>query len=161
MYPRSNCIPSTTSSAVSVVLASSTEITPSAPTRSIASATSSPMAGSLWAEIVATWDFSRRLCTGRDIDLMASTAARNPRSSPRFRSIALAPRGDIAQTIGEDSMRQHSRSARSVTDDLAGAFGSLANHLRTEVLFGVRQTDLSGNSHSIIADDRLAPFLFN
>ena len=37
-YPRSNCMPSTTSSAVSMVFASSTVITPSLPTLSIASA---------------------------------------------------------------------------------------------------------------------------
>src|SRR3970282_1804279 len=54
MNPRSNCMPSTTSSAVSVVFDSSTVITPSPPTFSIASATNSPMASSLCAEIVAT-----------------------------------------------------------------------------------------------------------
>jgi hypothetical protein len=40
---------------------------PSGPTFSIASATSSPMAESLCAEIAATWAFSFRLCTGREI----------------------------------------------------------------------------------------------
>ena len=61
MKPRSNCMPSTTSSTVSVVFDSSTVITPSLPTFSMASATSSPMAVSLWAEIVATCAFSFRV----------------------------------------------------------------------------------------------------
>jgi hypothetical protein len=75
---------------VSVVFDSSTVITPSPPTFSIASATSSPMVESLWAEIVATWAFSLRLRTSRDIGRSAAIAAFAARTSPRFRSIALA-----------------------------------------------------------------------
>src|SRR5256885_16554698 len=44
MYPLSNCIPSTSSSCVDVPFDSSTVITPSLPTLSIASAISSPIA---------------------------------------------------------------------------------------------------------------------
>jgi hypothetical protein len=84
-------MPSTTSSVVSVVFASSTEITPSGPTFSTASATSSPIAASLCAEIAATCARSRRLCTGRDCARSPSTAMRVARSKPRLRSIALAP----------------------------------------------------------------------
>ena len=54
-YPRSNCIPSTTSSEVSMVLASSTVITPSLPTLSMASAMVVPMVSSALAEIIPTW----------------------------------------------------------------------------------------------------------
>ena len=45
--PRSNCRPSTTSSCVSVVFDSSTVMTPSSPTFSMASATRLPIAVSL------------------------------------------------------------------------------------------------------------------
>ena len=54
MYPRSNCIPSTTSMVVSVPLASSMVITPSLETLRIASAMSLPITASLLAETVAT-----------------------------------------------------------------------------------------------------------
>ena len=91
MKPRSNCMPSTTSSTVSVVLDSSTVITPSLPTFSMASATISPIASSLWAEMAATCAFSLRVVTGRDIAFNASMAALAARSRPRFRSMALAP----------------------------------------------------------------------
>ena len=84
-------MPSTTSSWVSVVLDSSSVITPSSPTFSMASATMSPMARSLWADTVAICAFSSRLLTGRDRSLIASTAIFAPRSSPRLRSMALAP----------------------------------------------------------------------
>ena len=51
--PRSNCMPSTTSTSVLVDLPSSTVMTPSLPTFFIASAMSLPTSGSLFAEIVA------------------------------------------------------------------------------------------------------------
>jgi hypothetical protein len=57
----------------------------------LASATSSPIAGSLCAEIAATWAFSLRVATGRDSDRNASIAAFMARSRPRLMSIALAP----------------------------------------------------------------------
>ncbi len=91
MNPRSNCMPSTTSSTVSVVLDSSTVITPSFPTLSMASATISPMASSLCADKAATCAFSLRVLTGRDIVFRVSIATLLARSRPRFRSIALAP----------------------------------------------------------------------
>src|SRR5512147_488603 len=84
-------MPSTTSSVVSVVRDSSTVMTPSPPTFSMASATSSPIAGSLCAEIVATCAFSLRTATGRESAFSASTARLQARSRPRLRSIALAP----------------------------------------------------------------------
>ena len=52
-YPRSNCIPSTTLSSSWIDFASSTVMTPSLPTFSIASAISLPMLSSEFAEIVA------------------------------------------------------------------------------------------------------------
>ena len=76
---------------VSVVFDSSTVMTPSPPTFSIASAISSPIAVSLCAEIVATCAFSLRLLTGFAWLVSALTATSSPRSSPRFKSIALAP----------------------------------------------------------------------
>ena len=52
-YPLSNCIPSTTSTYVSVPFASSTVITPSLPTFAKALAINSPTTSSLLAEIEA------------------------------------------------------------------------------------------------------------
>ena len=52
-YPRSNCIPSTTSNSVVKPFDSSIVITPSLPTRSIASAINSPTSSSA-EEIAAT-----------------------------------------------------------------------------------------------------------
>ena len=74
-----------------MVLDSSTVMTPSSPTRSMAFATISPIASSLFAEIVPTCAFSLRVCTGRAMAFSPSTATLKPRSRPRLRSMALAP----------------------------------------------------------------------
>src|SRR5216117_3145912 len=83
-YPRSNCIPSTVSSVVSRPFASSTVITPSLPTFSIASAMILPISGSLFAEIVPTCAISFRPLLGAEIRFSSSTTNSTALSMPRF-----------------------------------------------------------------------------
>ena len=59
-------MPSTNSSVVSVVLPSSTVMTPSLPTFSIASASRSPITRSLFALMAPTWAISSLLLTAFD-----------------------------------------------------------------------------------------------
>src|SRR6185312_15756360 len=89
--PFSVGMPSTTSSSVSVVLASSTVITPSLPTFCIALAIISPTDVSPLAEMGPTWATS-------ELDEMVflalarlSTTSVTARSMPRFRSIGFMP----------------------------------------------------------------------
>src|SRR5665213_3511841 len=135
-------MPSTTSSTVSVVLDSSTVMTPSPPTFSMASATSSPIAGSLCAEMVATCAFSLRLPTGRASSLIDLTAASSARSRPRLRSTALAPRSHVAHALSKDRVRQHSGSTSAVADDTPGLLGGLAQHLYTQFLLRTLELEL-------------------
>ena len=85
-------MPSTTSTCVSVPLASSTVITPSLLTLAIASAISLPMLWSLLAEIEATCSIFAKseptswLCARSDSTTLATAL-----SIPRLRSIGLAP----------------------------------------------------------------------
>ena len=92
--PRSNCIPSTMSTAVSEVLPSSIVIAPSFPTFSMASATIAPMslsfAGSL-AAIEATCRISSCVLTARLCAVIASIAAFTALSIPIFSCIGSAP----------------------------------------------------------------------
>ena len=90
-YPRSNCMPSTTSSSSSKDLPSSTVITPSLPTFSIASAMRLPILSSLFAEIEPTWAISLVVVQGLLIFLSSSMAALTALSIPRLRSIGLWP----------------------------------------------------------------------
>src|SRR5580704_8202924 len=93
-YPRSNCIPSTTSRVVSMVRDSSTVMTPSLPTFFMASAMMLPICLSLLALIVPTWAIMSPL-TSRCSFLISSTAAATARSMPRLRAVGLAPAATV------------------------------------------------------------------
>ena len=67
-------MPSVNSISREVVEDSSTEMTPSLPTRSKASAISPPMTAS-WEEMVATWAISSRPSTSRAMPASASVTA--------------------------------------------------------------------------------------
>src|SRR5437868_576035 len=84
-------MPSTTSSSVSRLFASSTVITPSLPTFCIAWAIISPMSRSPLAEIVPTCVISSLVEIFFERFLMSSTTAPTATSMPRFRSIGLSP----------------------------------------------------------------------
>src|SRR5215207_4507458 len=84
-------MPSTTSSSVSAVLASSTVITPSLPTFCMAWAIISPMSLSPLAEIVPTWATSSEDFTFLARAWMSRTASAVARSMPRLRSMGFMP----------------------------------------------------------------------
>ena len=84
-------MPSTTSSSVSRLLASSTVITPSLPTFFIASARKRPISASPLAEMVPTWAISSFEVTFLEFFLRSSTMASTARSMPRLRSIGFMP----------------------------------------------------------------------
>src|SRR5256885_3512585 len=84
-------MPSTTSSSFSSPEPSSTVITPSLPTFSIASAMVLPIDSSRFAEIVPTWAIALESLQGLESFLSSSTAAITALSMPRLRSIGLRP----------------------------------------------------------------------
>ena len=84
-------MPSTTSSSVSRLFASSTVMTPSLPTFCIARAIISPISRSPLAEIVPTWAISSLVAIFFERLLTSWTTASTARSMPRFRSIGLRP----------------------------------------------------------------------
>ena len=84
-------MPSTTSSSVSAVLASSTVITPSLPTFCIAWAIISPIERSPFAEIVPTWATSSEDFTFLERAWISRMASAVARSMPRLRSIGFMP----------------------------------------------------------------------
>src|SRR6476661_1774285 len=84
-------MPSTRSSSFSSDLPSSTVITPSLPTLSMASAMILPMSESELAEIEPTCAISLELEQGLEIFFSSSTTAATALSMPRFRSIGFMP----------------------------------------------------------------------
>ncbi len=84
-------MPSTTSSSVSAVLASSTVMTPSLPTFCMAVEIILPTDSSPLAEIVPTCATSAFEVTFFEFFLRSATIASTARSMPRFRSIGFMP----------------------------------------------------------------------
>ncbi len=84
-------MPSTTSSSVSRLFASSTVMTPSLPTFCIAWAILSPVSRSPLAAIVPTWAISSLVEIFFDCAFRLATTASTARSMPRFRSIGFMP----------------------------------------------------------------------
>src|SRR5437764_6145817 len=84
-------MPSTTSSSVSRLLASSTVMTPSLPTFFMASARNLPISASPLAEMVPTWAISSFEVTFLEVLPRSATTASTARSIPRFRSIGFMP----------------------------------------------------------------------
>src|SRR2546426_6555879 len=94
-------MPSTTSSCVSRLFASSTVITPSFPTLLIASAMISPMVESLLAEMVPTCAISFCSLVGLESDLSSFTTASTALSTPRLSVMGSCP----ATTIFKPSVK--------------------------------------------------------
>src|SRR5205814_1137093 len=84
-------MPSTISSSVSRLFASSTVMTPSLPTFFIASARKRPISASPFDEMVPTWAISSFEVTFLELVLRCSTTASTARSTPRLRSIGFMP----------------------------------------------------------------------
>ena len=84
-------MPSTTSSSLSRPEPSSTVITPSLPTFSMASAMILPMSSSALAEMVPTWAMALLSSQGLEIFSSAATAECTAASMPRLMSIGLVP----------------------------------------------------------------------
>jgi hypothetical protein len=79
-------MPSTKSSSMPKVCDSSTVMTPSLPTLSIASASTLPIASSLFAEMAATWAISSWVSMSRAWFAIASTTRSTALSMPRLSS---------------------------------------------------------------------------
>jgi hypothetical protein len=84
-------MPSTSSSVESIDFASSTVITPSLPTFSMASASILPIVSSPFADTVPTFAISSESRVGFDRLPSSSTMAATALSMPRFRSIGFMP----------------------------------------------------------------------
>src|SRR6267154_928057 len=147
MYPRSNCMPSTTSSSVSSDLASSTVMTPSLPTFFMASARNLPISESPLAEMVPTWAISSFEVTFLEFLTRSATTAATARSIPRFRSIGFMP---AATAFTDDSRGEHGRGGGAVAGRVGRLGGDFAHHLGAHVLELVLKLDFLGDGDAVL-----------
>src|SRR6266508_3238443 len=68
-------------------------------------------------------------------------------------------RGDVAEALAEDRLRQHGRGGRAVTCDVRGLRGDLPDHLGAHVLVLVLQLDLLGHGDAVLGDRGAAELL--
>src|SRR6266576_571552 len=138
MYPLSKRIPSVSSSSRPKVLLSSTVMTPSLPTLSIASAIISPIAVS-----PAEMDAVEAICS------LVSTSLETLDSSSLTRSTAASmPR-----------LSEHGRGGGAVTGNIVGLLGDFLDQLGADLLPRVLELDLLGDGHTIVGDRGCAPLL--
>ena len=133
------------------VFDSSTVTTPSLPTLSMASAMTSPMAGSA-AEMEATWAISDLSSISLAWSAMASTAAATAFSMPCFRPSGAGAGGHVAQALADQRLGQHGGGGGAVTGDVVGLGGHLLHELGAHVLEGVVELDLTGDRHAVVGD---------
>ena len=149
-------MPSTTSSSVARLFASSTVITPSLPTFCMAWAIISPISRSPLAEMVPTWAISSEVETFLERLFTSSTTAATAMSTPRFRSIGFMPAATGLGALADDRLGQHGGGGGAVAGDVGGLGGDLAHHLRAHVLELVGELDLLGDRHAVLGDARRA-----
>ena len=147
-------MPSTTSSSVSRLLASSTVITPSLPTFFMAWAMMRPTSASPLAEMVPTWAISSFDVTFLVFDLSSSTTAATARSTPRLQIHRVGSGGDRFRAFLDDGLRQHRCCRRAVARHIGGLGGNLAQHLRAHVLELVLELDLLGDGDPVLRHAR-------
>ncbi len=135
------------------VFDSSTVTTPSLPTLSMASAMTSPMAGSA-AEIDATWAISDLSSTSLACDAMDSTAAVDRLVDALLQRHRVGAGGDVAQAGLHDGLRQHGRGGGAVARDVVGLGRHLLDELGAHVLERVLELDLAGDRDTVVGDRR-------
>src|ERR1035441_8629408 len=152
MYPLSKRMPSVSSSSRPKVLDSSTVMTPSLPTLSMASAIISPMAVSP-AEMEAVEAIcslvSTSLASLESSSLTRSTAA----SMPRLSDIGLAP------AVAPQRLGQHGSRRRAVSGHVVGLLRYFLDKLGADLLPRVLELDLLGDGHAIVGDRGGSPLL--
>ena len=149
-------MPSTSSSVVSVVLPSSTVITPSLPTFSIASASRSPISGSLLALIAPTWAISSLLETGLAMRVQVLDRRVHGLFDAAAHGHRIAAGGDVAGAFLEDRAGQHRGRRRAVAGDVRGLRGDFVDQLGAHVLEAVFQLDFLADGHAVLGDGRAA-----
>src|SRR6516165_327369 len=146
-------MPSTTSSSVSRLLASSTVITPSLPTFFIASAFILPIDLSPLAAMAPTWATSSVPVIFLARALMSSTAASTARSMPRLRSIGFMP---AATDFTPSRTIAAARTVAVVVPSpaMSFVFEATSHHLGAHVLELVGELDLLGDGDAVLGDAR-------
>ena len=149
-------MPSTTSSSVSAVLASSTVMTPSLPTFCMAFAIISPMDGiAVGRNRADLGDLLRGGdLLGAGLDVLDGFSHREIDAALQVHRVHAG--GHRLGALADDRLGQNGRGGGAVAGDVAGFRGDLADHLGAHVLELVGKLDFLGDRHAVLGDARSA-----
>jgi hypothetical protein len=150
-------IPSVSSSSRPKVLDSSTVMTPSLPTLSMASAIISPIWGqprrwTRWPRS-APWSRSPWPCEQLGGDRLGGLL------DAALEGHRVGAGRDVAQALAHHGLGQDGGRRRAVTGDVVGLLGDLLDQLGADLLVGVVELDLLGDGHTVVGDRGGAPLL--
>ena len=149
-------MPSTTSSSLSRLLASSTVMTPSLPTFCMALAIMSPMAFSPLAEMVPTWAISAEPLTFLERFLIVLDDVGHGLVDAALQIHRVHAGGDRLQPLAHDGLGEQGGGGGAVAGGVVGLRGDLAQHLRAHVLELILELDLLRHGHAVLGRARRA-----
>ena len=118
-----------------------------------------PISASPLEEIVPTWATSLEDEIFFALAASSLTTAATARSTPRFRSIGLAPAAtDLAPSL-DDRLGKNRGRGRAVAGDVVGLGGDFLDHLGAHILELVLKLDFFGDCHAVLGDPRRAESL--
>ena len=152
MKPRSNCMPSTTSTSVSMLLDSSTVMTPSLPTFSMASAI---MLADLGVVVRGDGGDVGDLLLLLDVlalFLMSSTAISTAVVDAALEAMGSSPAATDLRPSLKIAVGEHGGGRGAVAGDVVGLRGDFLQKLGAHVLVGVFELDFLGDGDAVLGD---------
>jgi hypothetical protein len=137
-------MPSTKSSSMPKVWLSSTVMTPSLPTLSIASEMVAPISVSA-AEMLATWAICSFESTSLARSLIESTAAADGGLDALLQGHRVGAGGHVAQALAHHAPGEHGGGGGAVTGDVVGLLGDFLDELGADLLVRILELDLLGD----------------
>ena len=137
---------------------SSTVMTPSLPTLSMASAIIPPISVSA-AEMDATWAICSLDSVSRAMALEDGDGGLDGGLDAPLQRHRVGPGGHVAQALADHGPGQHGGGGGAVTGDVVGLLGDLLHQLGADPLVGVLEVDLLGDGDAVVGDRRGAPLL--
>ena len=137
---------------------SSTVMTPSLPTLSMASEIISPISSSA-AEMTATWAICSFESTSLARSLMRRDGGLDGGLDALLEGHRVGAGGHVAQALADHRPGQHGGGGGAVTGDVVGLLGDFLDQLGADLLVRVLELDLLGDGDAVVGDRGGAPLL--
>jgi hypothetical protein len=151
-------MPSTKSVSMPKVFDSSTVMTPSLPTLSMASAICLPISASLLAEMEATLAICSLSSTSMARAASDDGSLDGGLDAP-LEDHGVGAGGHVLEAFAHHGAGQHGGGGGAVAGDVVGLLGDLLDQLGADPLVGILELDLLGDGHAVLGDRGGAPLL--